>query len=336
MALAKLITSGVDLWLNTPQRPQEASGTSGMKAALNGVPSLSVLDGWWVEGCVEERYGWAIGYDSKISGDDSAAAKVLPYMTNSKGRSFRCFTAPRSVRRNHEVLNRPECKLLQHARMLSQYKRMRTTRKPDQEGAKKFDKQVTYRGPAAVGLGFLKLVTRRVRVRVNLLPDRPKKRTRLLRIHGRSVETTRSKWPPASHFSPSRRCASASGPFKPGISVLTLNPRLDWSTRGACSLRGIAPEFWDPTSRLLTDRRGPCGLFVEEPPQDDGPAAGALLKEIVEAAVHSTSLGRHVPALAERWSFGLRDGAVSGDLDGSPAEQMQDADAASSLPGSRE
>ncbi len=45
MVLAKLMTAGVDLWLNTPQKPQEASGTSGMKAALNGVPSLSILDG---------------------------------------------------------------------------------------------------------------------------------------------------------------------------------------------------------------------------------------------------------------------------------------------------
>ena len=58
---AKLLTSGVDLWLNTPQRPQEASGTSGMKAALNGVPSLSILDGWWIEGCIEGITGWAIG-----------------------------------------------------------------------------------------------------------------------------------------------------------------------------------------------------------------------------------------------------------------------------------
>ena len=79
MALAKIITSGVDLWLNTPQRPQEASGTSGMKAALNGVPSLSVLDGWWVEGCVEDVTGWAIGYDSKISGDDSPAESASLY-----------------------------------------------------------------------------------------------------------------------------------------------------------------------------------------------------------------------------------------------------------------
>lgn len=56
-----LLTAGVDLWLNTPQRPQEASGTRGMKAALNGVPSLSILDGWWVEGCLEGTTGWAIG-----------------------------------------------------------------------------------------------------------------------------------------------------------------------------------------------------------------------------------------------------------------------------------
>jgi starch phosphorylase len=59
-SLGALLTGGVDLWLNTPQRPYEASGTSGMKAALNGVPSLSVLDGWWIEGCIEGVTGWAI------------------------------------------------------------------------------------------------------------------------------------------------------------------------------------------------------------------------------------------------------------------------------------
>jgi starch phosphorylase len=79
MALAKVITAGVDLWLNTPQRPQEASGTSGMKAALNGVPSLSVLDGWWVEGCVEGVTGWAIGFDTQIVGDESAAEVASLY-----------------------------------------------------------------------------------------------------------------------------------------------------------------------------------------------------------------------------------------------------------------
>lgn len=63
MYLGLLLTAGVDLWLNTPQPPMEASGTSGMKAALNGVPSLSILDGWWIEGCIEGVTGWAIGQD---------------------------------------------------------------------------------------------------------------------------------------------------------------------------------------------------------------------------------------------------------------------------------
>lgn len=58
--LGAMLTGGVDLWLNNPLRPYEASGTSGMKAALNGVPSLSVLDGWWIEGCIEGVTGWAI------------------------------------------------------------------------------------------------------------------------------------------------------------------------------------------------------------------------------------------------------------------------------------
>jgi starch phosphorylase len=63
MRLGGEMVAGCDVWLNTPIPPLEASGTSGMKAALNGVPSLSILDGWWVEGCVEGVTGWAIGED---------------------------------------------------------------------------------------------------------------------------------------------------------------------------------------------------------------------------------------------------------------------------------
>ncbi len=58
---ANIILAGVDLWLNNPVRPLEASGTSGMKASLNGVPNFSVLDGWWLEACMEGINGWGIG-----------------------------------------------------------------------------------------------------------------------------------------------------------------------------------------------------------------------------------------------------------------------------------
>ncbi|MDD5553855.1 MAG: alpha-glucan family phosphorylase, partial [Candidatus Omnitrophica bacterium] len=93
MELGRLITSGSDLWLNTPMKPQEASGTSGMKASLNGVPNLSVLDGWWVEGCIESVTGWAIG-SMQSEGTDSAQDakdmyrkledKIIPMFYGSK------------------------------------------------------------------------------------------------------------------------------------------------------------------------------------------------------------------------------------------------------------
>tara|TARA_Y100001970_G_scaffold293598_1_gene441485 strand:+ start:1664 stop:3319 length:1656 start_codon:yes stop_codon:yes gene_type:complete len=91
MKLGQLITSGVDVWLNTPLRPNEASGTSGMKAALNGIPNLSILDGWWAEGCVHEENGWAIGESESKSDEDDADSlyhllehSVIPTFYNDK------------------------------------------------------------------------------------------------------------------------------------------------------------------------------------------------------------------------------------------------------------
>jgi starch phosphorylase len=75
MELGKMMTSGVDLWLNTPQPPLEASGTSGMKAALNGVPSLSILDGWWIEGHIEGITGWSIGENEQGMGENRDRTK---------------------------------------------------------------------------------------------------------------------------------------------------------------------------------------------------------------------------------------------------------------------
>lgn len=94
MDLGKILTSGVDVWLNTPQKPKEASGTSGMKAAHNGVPSFSILDGWWVEGCIEDITGWSIGLAANMESIDQEEAeslyqkletKILPaYYSNRK------------------------------------------------------------------------------------------------------------------------------------------------------------------------------------------------------------------------------------------------------------
>jgi starch phosphorylase len=74
MGVAKQLCTGVDVWLNTPQAPLEASGTSGMKAALNGVPMLSTRDGWWLEGHIEGVTGWGIGSDEVPLGADTSEA----------------------------------------------------------------------------------------------------------------------------------------------------------------------------------------------------------------------------------------------------------------------
>jgi len=75
--LAKMLISGVDVWLNTPRKPLEASGTSGMKAAHNGIPSFSILDGWWIEGCIEGLTGWAIGQAHEAEGSEKENADSL-------------------------------------------------------------------------------------------------------------------------------------------------------------------------------------------------------------------------------------------------------------------
>ena len=88
--LARLLVAGTDVWLNTPLPPLEASGTSGMKAAFNGVPHLSMLDGWWLEGCIEGQTGWAIGSTSAFDGDaralyDKLENTVLPLYRGREG-----------------------------------------------------------------------------------------------------------------------------------------------------------------------------------------------------------------------------------------------------------
>jgi starch phosphorylase len=77
MGIAASMVAGADIWLNTPLPPLEASGTSGMKAAFNGVLNLSVLDGWWVEGCIEGVTGWGIDDDDHaLSGASSSADQL--------------------------------------------------------------------------------------------------------------------------------------------------------------------------------------------------------------------------------------------------------------------
>ena len=79
MNVARYLVQGVDVWMNNPRRPNEASGTSGMKAAINGALNFSVLDGWWREGFNGDN-GWAIGDDNEFNDDnlqDEAVAESL-------------------------------------------------------------------------------------------------------------------------------------------------------------------------------------------------------------------------------------------------------------------
>ena len=84
MHVAKLMVAGVHAWLNNPKRPLEASGTSGMKAAMNGVPNISVMDGWWVEGYHHGQTGWKFGYEGPVDDADlSEAPDTLLYTEDS-------------------------------------------------------------------------------------------------------------------------------------------------------------------------------------------------------------------------------------------------------------
>jgi len=84
MHIAKMMVAGVHTWLNNPKRPLEASGTSGMKAALNGVPNLSIMDGWWVEGYHEGKTGWKFGYEGPVDEADlSESPEALMYAEDS-------------------------------------------------------------------------------------------------------------------------------------------------------------------------------------------------------------------------------------------------------------
>jgi starch phosphorylase len=112
MYLGQLITSGVDVWLNTPEPPHEASGTSGMKCALNGVPHLSVRDGWWEEGCVEGETGWSFPTPDDLY--DVLEQKIMPtfYQNPDTWRSIMRKTIMingsffNSTRMLHEYVNR--------------------------------------------------------------------------------------------------------------------------------------------------------------------------------------------------------------------------------------
>ncbi|MBS0579274.1 MAG: alpha-glucan family phosphorylase [Proteobacteria bacterium] len=102
LSLAQLLVAGCDLWLNTPLPPFEASGTSGMKAAFNGVPSLSVLDGWWVEGCIEGVTGWSIEDASTLY--EKLGGTILP-LFHAADRSGWVRTMKGSISKNAAFFN---------------------------------------------------------------------------------------------------------------------------------------------------------------------------------------------------------------------------------------
>jgi starch phosphorylase len=113
--LGAILTQGVDVWINTPRRPYEASGTSGMKAALNGVPSLSVLDGWWIEGCAEDVTGWA------IDDGDSDAAEAQSLYDKLENRIAPLYARPNAWARMQQHCIAMNGSFFNTDRMLGQY-----------------------------------------------------------------------------------------------------------------------------------------------------------------------------------------------------------------------
>ena len=113
--LGGILTQGVDVWVNTPRRPYEASGTSGMKAALNGVPSLSILDGWWIEGCAEDVTGWA------IDDGDTDAAEAASLYDKLEGRIAPMFARPNAWARMQQHCIAMNGSFFNTDRMLGQY-----------------------------------------------------------------------------------------------------------------------------------------------------------------------------------------------------------------------
>jgi starch phosphorylase len=113
--LGAMLTQGVDVWVNTPRRPYEASGTSGMKAALNGVPSLSILDGWWIEGCAENTTGWAI---EDAETEEAEAASLYDKLENSVAPLFAKPTEWAAMQRHCIAMNGT---FFNTHRMLAQY-----------------------------------------------------------------------------------------------------------------------------------------------------------------------------------------------------------------------
>jgi len=92
MHRGKLITAGFDVWMNTPLPPMEASGTCGMKAAINGVPSFSIVDGWWIKGCIEGITAWSIGKPPSVS--NTASPERTPKDSKALYSKIECVVAP--------------------------------------------------------------------------------------------------------------------------------------------------------------------------------------------------------------------------------------------------